>query len=228
MKQCGLRMEELGAENLRTARSVETRRRLLLAGMAVFADGGFHGSSVRDIVTRSGHTVNAVSAFYGGKEGLAEAIVRVLKQTLAPIVSEPPAKIASDLAWRRAVKRFVGEVIAMFGAKEEPDCYFAALYRHESARLHAKKLTLHEEIMVPLFARFEKLIALGVEDRDPVQIRLATLSLWNNMIAYALKHRDVLRADVPEGVDPEIFRERTIDYMIEVGLTKLKFKTQRK
>lgn len=185
MKQCGLRMEELGAENLRTARSVETRRRLLLAGMAVFADGGFHGSSVRDIVTRSGHTVNAV-------------------------------------------KRFVGEVIAMFGAKEEPDCYFAALYRHESARLHAKKLTLHEEIMVPLFTRFEKLIALGVEDRDPVQIRLATLSLWNNMIAYALKHRDVLRADVPEGVDPEIFRERTIDYMIEVGLTKLKFKTQRK
>lgn len=216
-------MNDKNNENLRTVKSVETRRRLLLAGMAVFADCGFNGASVRDIVGKSGHTVNAISFFYGGKEGLADAIVKELKQTIVPNLPEATEEITSDLVWRATVKRFVSEMIALFGAKDEPNCYFAALYRHESARLHAKKVTLHEEIMVPLFKRFEKLIALGVEYRDPIKVRLAALSLWNNMIAYALKHQDVLLADVPAGIDPAVFREMTIDYMVEVGLAKLKF-----
>ena len=76
---------------------------------------------------------------------------------------------------------------------------------------------------MPIFRQFEQLIALGVPGRDPSRVRLATLSLWNNVLAYALKHPEVLAADVPEGVDLRLFREMTIDYMVEVGLSKLNF-----
>lgn len=76
---------------------------------------------------------------------------------------------------------------------------------------------------MPIFHQFEQLIALGVPGRDPSIVRLATLSLWNNVLAYALKHPETLAADVPDGIDPLLFREMTIDYMLEVGLSQLKF-----
>lgn len=208
-------------------RAAESRRRLLLAGMAKFAEKGYSGASVRDIVGGLGCSVQAISLHFGSKEGLVLAIVEELKKTFVfPAVSDL-ASITTDLAWRVAVKRFASDLIELLGAKDEPNCYFAALYRHESANLHAKKVTLHEEIMMPIFHQFEQLIALGVPGRDPSLVRLATLSLWNNVLAYALKHPEVLAADVPEGIDLRLFREMTINYMVEVGLAKLKFSQER-
>ena len=220
-------MSKTSQMNSSTNRAAESRRKLLLAGMARFAENGYSGASVRDIVGGLGCSVQAISLHFGSKEGLAVAIVEELKKTFVfPAVSDP-ASITTDRAWRVAVKRFVSDLIELMGAKGEPNCYFAALYRHESANLHAKTKTLHEEIMMPIFRQFEQLIALGVPGRDPSLVRLATLSLWNNVLAYALKHPDVLAADVPEGIDMRLFREMTIDYMVEVGLAKLKFTQER-
>ena len=220
-------MDMKNRENAVVNRAAESRRKLMLAGMARFAEKGYSGASVRDIVGGLGCSVQAISLHFGSKEGLSVAIVEELRKTFVlPTVSDP-ASITTDRAWRVAVKRFVSDLIELMGAKDEPNCYFAALYRHESANLHAKKKTLHEEIMVPIFRQFGQLIALGVPGRDPSMVRLATLSLWNNVLAYALKHPEVLAADVPEGVDSRLFREMTIDYMVEVGLAKLKFTQER-
>lgn len=216
-------MKKTSRENGRANRAAESRQKLLLAGMVQFADKGYSGASVRDIVGSIGYSVPAISMYFGGKEGLALAIVEELKRTVVPPAVSDSSSITTDLAWRVAVKRFVCDLIAIFEAKDVPNCYFSALYRHESANLHAKKVTLHEEIMVPIFRQFEQLIAMGVAGRDPSLVRLATLSLWNNVLAYALKHPETLAADVPEGVDPQLFREMAIDYMVEVGLSKLGF-----
>lgn len=210
-----------------TNKAIESRQKLLLAGMVQFAEKGYSGASVRDIVGSVGYAVPAISAYFGGKEGLATAIVETLKQTFVHPVIHDLSSITTDRAWRVAVKRFVSDLIDLFAAKDEPNCYFAALYRHESANLHAKKVTLHEEIMVPIFNHFEKLMALGVPGRDKTIVRLATLSLWNNVLAYALKHPETLAADIPEGTDPRLFREMTIDYMVEVGLAKLEFSQEK-
>ena len=216
-------MNKTNQENAGANRAAESRRKLMLAGMAKFAEKGYSGASVRDIVGCLGCSVQAISLHFGSKEGLAMAIVEELKKTFVLPATSDPSSITTDRAWRVAVKRFVSDLIELMGAKGEPNCYFAALYRHESANLHAKTKTLHEEIMMPIFRQFEQLVALGVPGRDPSLVRLATLSLWNNVLAYALKHPDVLAADVPEGIDMRLFREMTIDYMVEVGLSKLKF-----
>ena len=221
-------MDMKNRENAVVNRAAESRRKLMLAGMARFAEKGYSGASVRDIVGGLGCSVQAISLHFGSKEGLSVAIVEEFRKTFVlPTVSDP-ASITTDRAWRVAVKRFVSDLIELMGAKDEPNCYFAALYRHESANLHAKTKTLHEEIMMPIFRQFEQLIARGVPGRDPSLVRLVTLSLWNNVLAYALKHPEVLAADVPEGIDSRLFREMTIDYMVEVGLSKLKFTQENK
>lgn len=216
-------METKNREIVRTSRGLESRRKLLLAGMAQFSEKGYTGASVRDIVGSVGQSVPAISCHFGGKEGLAIAIVEELKQTIVIPEATKAEEIRSDLAWRVAVKRFVQQILELFETKEEPNCYFAALYRHESANLHAKKVTLHDEIIRPLFRRLEALMALGVADRDPIMVRLWTLALWNNVIAYALKHPEVLAEDVPEGMDAELFRATAIDFMVEKCLRDLSF-----
>lgn len=207
----------------RQMQTAENRRRILLAGIEVFADKGYAGASVRDIVGKIGCSVNAVSNHFGSKEELATAVVMELKRTIVTPVASEAGEIMSDYAWRIAVKRFVRHVVGMFAAADEPNCYFAALYRHESANLHAKKVTLYSEIMKPVQQQLEGLIALGVPERDPVSVRLWTLFLWNNVIAYALKHPDVLSEDVPEGVDPQLFRETTVDFMVDKCIGELRF-----
>ncbi|MCQ2368501.1 MAG: TetR family transcriptional regulator [Kiritimatiellae bacterium] len=223
MKKSTVIMKDSTQEFGRTTKAIESRQKLLLAGMEQFAEKGYSGASVRDIVGSIGYSVPSISAYFGGKEGLANAIVETLKQTFVQPVIHDLSTITTDRAWRVAVKGFVSDLIGLFASKDEPNRYFAALYRHESANLHAKKVTLHEEIMVPIFHHFERLIELGVPGRDKTTIRLATLSLWNNVLAYALKHPETLAADVPEGIDPKLFREMTIDYMVEVGLSQLNF-----
>lgn len=204
-------------------RSDDIRQQLLLVGMEAFADKGYYGTGVRDITGKIGCSVNALSVNFGGKEGLADAIIDEFKRTIVLPVAQRRESIPSDLAWRVAVKSFVTQVIGLFNTKEVPNRYFAALYRHESARLHDKKRTLHKEIIEPVFHELEKLMALGVAEHDPVTARLWTLALWNNVVIYALKHPDVLKSDVPAGMDGELFRAMTIDFMVDKCIRDLKF-----
>lgn len=204
-------------------KTVDIRQKVLSIGMEAFADKGYYGTGVRDITGKIGCSVNALSINFGGKAGLADAIIDEFKKTIVTPVAQSSEMILSDFAWRIAIKHFVSQVIGLFYSKEVPNCYFAALYRHESARFHDKKRTLHKEIIEPIFHELEKLMVLGVPDRDKLITRLWTLALWNNVVIYALKHPDVLKDDIPEGMDPELFRATTIDFMVDKCIRDLKF-----
>jgi len=54
----------------------DTRQRLLDAACQVFAERGFDGASVRDIVERAGANVAAVNYHFGSKEGLYLEVLR--------------------------------------------------------------------------------------------------------------------------------------------------------
>lgn len=216
-------MKKPDTENQRKIQYAESHRRILLAGMAVFAEKGYRGATVRDIVKRGGYSVNAVNLHFGSKEKLAIAVVEALKETIVLPVANTAEEIQSDYAWRVAVKRFVKQLVDLFTAQDAPNCHFAALYRRESANLHDKKVTLHAEIVQPLFHQLEGLVSLGVADRDPLTIRLTSLALWDVLLAYALKHPDVLAGDIPAGVEPGLFRDATVDFIVEKVLAGLHF-----
>lgn len=52
----------------------ETRRRLLDAGVRLFAEHGFRSVSVRDLCTEAGANIAAINYHFGGKQELYEAI----------------------------------------------------------------------------------------------------------------------------------------------------------
>jgi AcrR family transcriptional regulator len=63
-----------GRSSLRDEQRALTRRRLLDAGEAVFARGGFHGASVEEIAREAGATTGALYSNFASKEDLFIAL----------------------------------------------------------------------------------------------------------------------------------------------------------
>ena len=69
-----------------TLTSSDTRERLLLAGMQVFAIGGYEQGTIRDITHRAGANQAAVNYHFGSKAALYEAVVqRAFEHALIPL-----------------------------------------------------------------------------------------------------------------------------------------------
>ena len=54
----------------------QTMRQLLAAAQKLFAEKGFRGTSIRDIVTEAGSNVAAVNYHFGSKENLYREVFR--------------------------------------------------------------------------------------------------------------------------------------------------------
>ena len=69
-----------------TLTSTDTRERLLLAGMHVFAVSGYELGTVREITQRAGANQAAVNYHFGSKAALYEAVVqRAFEHALTPL-----------------------------------------------------------------------------------------------------------------------------------------------
>lgn len=70
----------------RQKRSAETERRLLNAGEALFAERGFDGTKISDIIEKSGCSIGSFYHRFGDKDGLAKVMVdRYLTDAIATI-----------------------------------------------------------------------------------------------------------------------------------------------
>jgi AcrR family transcriptional regulator len=84
----------------------QVRDRILRAAMAVFAEKGYHGATIADVVARSGLSVGAIYTHFRGKDELflracditAERGLDELGVRLAPLTSTPE-RLAAALAY---------------------------------------------------------------------------------------------------------------------------------
>jgi AcrR family transcriptional regulator len=92
------------------------RERLLDAAVALFAQGGFAGTSTRAIASRAGCNLSLIRYYFGSKEGLLLAVVRSKAETvgreLAGLVQE-----ASDPADR--LRRFLAFAIGFMDRNQD-------------------------------------------------------------------------------------------------------------
>jgi AcrR family transcriptional regulator len=72
-----------------------TRRRVLDAADAVFAERGFHAASLEEIVERAGYTRGAVYSNFSGKDELALAIIEQRIQSVTTLL-EDSVKASAD------------------------------------------------------------------------------------------------------------------------------------
>ncbi len=105
MKNMSAKYIEKQRQRAPSARSLETKARILDAAEALFAERGFEGASIRDIATRAGVQVGLVHHHGGGKEELffqtvarrADELARIRMQALEERRAQGPLTLRDIL-----------------------------------------------------------------------------------------------------------------------------------
>jgi AcrR family transcriptional regulator len=90
------------------ARAQRTRRALLDAALALFAERGYAGTSIPDVMSRASVGASSLYRLFPSKEALAnevfrEAKRRLMARLLEPLPSKAPAREVFETLWWRLV-----------------------------------------------------------------------------------------------------------------------------
>ena len=98
------------SDSARAEAAEATRKALIAAGRALFAEFGYHGVGVRDITARAGVTRGAMSHHFESKEALFLAVFDEIEHELMAIPAGAGAAPDPSAAWsefRKGVQRYL-------------------------------------------------------------------------------------------------------------------------
>ena len=152
----------------------EPARRLLVAGLGLFAAQGFHGTTTRDIAARAGMSPAALYVHYRTKEDLLFRISRIAHE--AALTAIPPESSGSDPAGQ------LQAAVAAFTAWHARHHTAARVAQYELAALDPAHFRAVAAVRLKIERTFRKMIESGVaagefEVSDTPATALAILSL---------------------------------------------------
>ncbi len=99
-------------------RGEETRKRILDAAIAAFAEVGYEAAHTRLIAERATVKLPAIAYYFGSKEGLYRAVIQHIaaqfEKSMAPIAERADALLADPMAPREAVLAVLCELLEAF------------------------------------------------------------------------------------------------------------------
>jgi TetR/AcrR family transcriptional regulator, regulator of cefoperazone and chloramphenicol sensitivity len=158
-------------------RGEETRGRILVAALELFAENGFDGASTRAIAERASVNLPAIQYYFGSKEGLYRAIVEQFSQHMRPAfmpVAERIRAALGDDATPRAllidlIADMVDVVIALILEDGPPsrECrqkFFARMEVEPNAAVEAMQDEMMCHVSEPMCAVIGRLIGRAHND----------------------------------------------------------------
>ena len=151
-----------------TARGRATRHRILQAAEACFAEHGYSGTSVTEIVRRCGVAHGSFYVYFAGKRAIFEELIRNLAHEIREVTRtatlNAPTRVEAELAGSRAFFRWL----------------------HDHRDLH-RILHLVDEVDTGLAVEFYSSIAEGYRDGlEAARAAGEVQSVDTELLAYAL------------------------------------------
>ncbi|MFH1033764.1 MAG: CerR family C-terminal domain-containing protein [Pseudomonadota bacterium] len=162
----------------------ETKERLLLAALQVFAEKGYRGATVREIAQAAGSAnLSAINYHYGGKENLYRAALEhVFQDSARKTRYQPqPERAAED-----DLGAFILDTCRMlYGEESEIDAQRAAIFIHEMANPSPFLDEMVRQYLMPGGLRFHGLLRrfLGVQAPEQL-VRDCALSIMGQILYY--------------------------------------------
>jgi AcrR family transcriptional regulator len=165
------------------AKRDETRRQLLEAAGAVFAEAGFRDATVREICRRAGANIAAVNYHFGDKEALYAEVLRYAhgraleKHPLLP-------GVAPDAPPEKKLRAFVHSLLLRIFDKGST-AWHGRLMSREMIEPTAALDSLVEERMRPMANQLRRIVAeiLGCPLNDE-RVRLCSMSVVSQCVFY--------------------------------------------
>ncbi len=167
-----------------------TRERLIQAGLTVFGEHGFNGSTTRMLAAKAGANLAAIPYHFGGKQGLylavAEYVADRIAEHLLPVVEEINESFDNGMDRTAALdhlhalyRNFARLIIC----NEEADTWAALIMREQANPTEAFDV-LYNRVMVHVAMASNRLVGMiiGKPIDDPETALLATTLLGQIMI----------------------------------------------
>jgi TetR/AcrR family transcriptional regulator, regulator of cefoperazone and chloramphenicol sensitivity len=197
-----------------------TRAKLLGAAGRMFAERGYHATTVRDICSRAGANVALVNYYFGDKQGLYMAVLHQLMARSADLdkVRDAFDKDAPPEDTLRAVikARLRGLCPGVLADEK------SRILMHELAQPTPALTRVINDISRPLYERMLALVG-GIIGRRPhdEKTRLCVHSVMGQMIVYALARPFLVRL-WPELKMTPAQLDRIADHIADFSLAYLK------
>ena len=159
----------------------DTKERLLLAGMEVFAERGFADASIRAICAKAEANAAAVNYHFGDKqrfyaEVLATCHLRAVQKRPMPLHTDQPDEPEQVL---RAFVRWFLELLLVDGAGP-----LGKLMAREMADPTPALDELFRRSMLPILVNLEQVLSTLLPDLDRFQLRLVLNSIMGQCLFY--------------------------------------------
>ena len=154
-------------------RSAEaTRRALISAAVAVFADRGYEAASVRTITARAKVNQGAITYHFGGKDGLYREVLRTARGALSeqPFLDLPGVE-AHEPA--EALKLFLRQTLAPLAESAKLKRYLR-VFAWEQLKPTPVRQRLSREEPFPTVLLAEAIVRRSMPSADPKTIAIAT------------------------------------------------------
>ena len=176
---------------------METKQRLILAAMRLFAEKGYGSTSVQDILREAGANAGSLYHVFATKQDLLVAVLEAYRDGIEPMLLEP--------AWR-GVANPVERVFALLGAYRAmlaaSDCFYGCPIGSLALELHEPDPPVRELLAVNfdgwarhVAACLEAAGDLLPEGIDRTALAGLVLSVMEGAVMQARTHRDLAPFD---------------------------------
>ncbi len=203
-------------------RDADTKARLLAAASALFAERGFHGTTVRDIASRGGVNVAAGHYHYGSKK---ELYLEVLRTQFANIEARlrrrgahrPDAEL--DRLSRAQLETLLRTRIAVMLdlLVGPPPGLHGTLMQREMCDPSEALPVIVDEFVAPMMQETADLVARLAPELEPDAVRACVWSLIGQVLFYRSAMPAVLRV-LGEAAYPRAFSRRLAAHIAEFSL----------
>ena len=164
---------------------MNTRERILETAKRLFADRSFEGVSIRDITGAAGVNTSMISYYFGGKDGLYEAIFDNEFMSMVRFLSDSDA--LKNMPPRERIIYLVDKVVEMH--TNHPD--LARLLHHEMlhpTRMYSEKIVKGVSLLAETFRMtFQEGIEKGIfrSDLKSFEMSYALASIVNYQFIFS-------------------------------------------
>lgn len=194
--------------------SKDAKARLLEAAIRIFAAHGFEGASTRMLVKEAGVNISAIPYYFGGKEGLYEAVLRhimsVVREDRGEAITHMHAAFekgdVSPEAARDMLHEFVeGFVGFILGEKATP--YMAQIIMREQMQPSPAFDLIYDELMCPVHTMCARLVGILMsEDPASERVILCTNMIFGQLVIFKTHKELLMRRTGWETYGPEQIR----------------------
>jgi len=182
----------------RTTQSAEqTRQALIRAGLKLFGENGFDGTSTRQLAAAANANIGSIAYHFGSKEGLRAAcagfIVETIEDLASQALSTTDPTTADPEAASRQLSAVLERMVAFVVVSPEAGAIVQFILRELSQPTAALDI-IYEGVFEPTHRRLCQIWAAATgEDADSERTRIAVFTMIGQIVYFRIGRIAVMR-----------------------------------